>query len=116
MTDNKVPAPACPPIRPGSVRARALAGVRAPYAAILEVLEHGPATTHEIARRLGIQLGSLWPAIREMHRRGELLVRGELIARAAYYERLSDGLHLAVVHCGGGQAEAARGADHGDAA
>lgn len=99
-----------------TIRERALAGVRTPHAAILEVLEHGPATTHEIARRLDIQLGSLMQAIRSLHRQGELYVRGTLVARACYYERMCDGLRLAAIHCDGRRAEAAQDVDRGDAA
>lgn len=68
-------------------------------AAVLALLDQGPATIEELRERLGVPAAPLRRTIRELYRNGRLYQRGDLIAAAVYYVRESDGFGLGVITC-----------------
>ncbi|WP_394005899.1 winged helix-turn-helix domain-containing protein [Xanthobacter versatilis] len=83
-----------------SIGERVATSVRGPHLAILEFLEGGPSTAHEIAAALGMPVGAVRPAIRDLRKACRVLVFGEVVATGRCYQRIRDGLHLVAISCG----------------
>lgn len=82
-----------------SIADRALSNVAAPEARILRFLESGASTVDEIAAALGLTIPATNRAVGTLFYRRQVWRRGQIIARATYWQRADDGRTIAVLHC-----------------